>query len=78
MMIYPATEKHIKKYSKQEMKIIHETGVIYQNITKKYIDSLNINTINWVYNVLDHKKEVESIIYEDLDPKLGFMILPDR
>lgn len=30
-----------------------------------------------VYNVLDHKAEVERILYEDADPVSGFMLLPD-
>lgn len=30
-----------------------------------------------VYNVLEHKKEADKIVYEDKDPETGFMILPD-
>jgi len=30
-----------------------------------------------VYNVLEHKKEADKIVYEDKDSKTGFMILPD-
>lgn len=31
----------------------------------------------WVYNILDHKKETERIIFEDPDKELGFILLPD-
>uniref|UniRef100_A0A1B0C0Z1 m7GpppX diphosphatase n=1 Tax=Glossina palpalis gambiensis TaxID=67801 RepID=A0A1B0C0Z1_9MUSC len=31
----------------------------------------------WVYNILDHKQEVERIVYEDPDPETGFILLPD-
>ena len=34
-------------------------------------------TIDWVYNILEHKKESERIVYEDLDPETGFVLLPD-
>ena len=34
-------------------------------------------SLQWVYNILDHKAEVDRIIYEDLDPINGFMLLPD-
>ena len=31
----------------------------------------------WVYNILEHKKEADRIVYEDLDPDCGFILLPD-
>jgi m7GpppX diphosphatase len=34
-------------------------------------------SIEWVYNILEHKSEVDKIIFEDLDPKKGFILLPD-
>lgn len=36
-LIYPATEKHIAKYSMQEVFFVHETAQDWQNITAKYI-----------------------------------------
>ena len=34
-------------------------------------------SLQWAYNILDHKAEVDRIIYEDPDPINGFMLLPD-
>jgi len=34
-------------------------------------------SIQWVYNVLEHKKEADRIVYEDPDPKTGFILAPD-
>lgn len=31
----------------------------------------------WVYNILEHKAEVERIVFEDEDPETGFVLLPD-
>lgn len=31
----------------------------------------------WVYNILDHEKEVDRIVFEDPDDELGFVLLPD-
>lgn len=31
----------------------------------------------WVYNILDHKKEQERVIFEDPSPQTGFVLLPD-
>ena len=30
-----------------------------------------------LYNVIEHKAEVERIVYEDPDPESGFLLLPD-
>ncbi len=37
-LIYPATDKHIKKYTFQEMFIIEESYENYLNLTKKVIE----------------------------------------
>lgn len=36
-IIHPATEKHIEKYSAQNIYMIDETPVIYKNITLPHI-----------------------------------------
>lgn len=75
-MIYPSTEKHINKYVQQSIFVIDETPDIYQNVTLPHLEKEQFS-IDWVYNILDHKSEVEKIIFEDLDPKTGFIMLPD-
>lgn len=45
-------------------------------MTLPYIKSEKF-TIDWVYNILDHKKETERIVYEDPDADSGFVLLPD-
>ena len=30
-----------------------------------------------MYNILEHKTEVERIVYENADPEAGFILLPD-
>ena len=47
-----------------------------QTVTLSYINEEKF-TIDWVYNILEHKKESERIVYEDLDPETGFVLLPD-
>lgn len=36
-IIYPATEKHILKFSSQPMYLVHETDDIYQTLTLPHI-----------------------------------------
>jgi m7GpppX diphosphatase len=74
--IFPATEKHIIKYSEQDLFVLKETPELYEKITLKYIHNEQF-PLDWLYNVLDHKKEQDRIIIEDLDPVNGFMFLPD-
>ncbi|ETL94483.1 hypothetical protein F442_07843 [Phytophthora nicotianae P10297] len=76
-LIYPATERHIQKHTDQNFYMVVETKETYQTITKPYIDSIPVENIEWVYNILDHKSETERVICEDADPRDGFILLPD-
>ncbi|XP_029298251.1 m7GpppX diphosphatase isoform X2 [Cottoperca gobio] len=75
-VVCPATEKHVKKYQRQETFLVEETGEDYQSITLPYIQKQSLS-IQWVYNILEKKAEAERIVYEDLDPDVGFVLLPD-
>lgn len=75
-MIYPATEKHIEKYSICQKYIINETPDLYESITLPYITSSQFS-LDWVYNILEHKQETERIVFEDKHPENGFVLLPD-
>lgn len=60
----------------QEMFFVQETFEEYKNLTLKFINETQLN-LKWVDNILEHKTEVERIIYEDPDPVNGFILLPD-
>ncbi|XP_061582392.1 m7GpppX diphosphatase [Cololabis saira] len=75
-VVFPATEKHVKKYQKQESFLVEETGEYYKSITLPYIQ-LQSFSLQWVYNILEGKAEAERVIYEDPDPVVGFVLLPD-
>ncbi|XP_059495034.1 m7GpppX diphosphatase [Stegostoma tigrinum] len=75
-VVYPATEKHIKKYLKQEMYLVNETAEDYKTITNPYLESHTFS-IQWVYNILEKKAEADRIIYENPDPQDGFLLIPD-
>ncbi|KAG4302568.1 hypothetical protein PCK1_001152 [Pneumocystis canis] len=76
-LIYPASETHIKKYSKQSKFRVEETPEIYELYVKPYVKTMKGPRIQWVYNILDHITEQEHILFEDLDTANGFIILPD-
>lgn len=63
-LIFPATQKHIDKYTASPLRIINETETLYQVVTKPFLASSKFS-IDWVYNILDHEKEADTIVYED-------------
>ena len=48
-LIYPATEKHIAKYSSQETFLIEETPEDYKNITLPFLESEQFTIEVYVY-----------------------------
>ncbi|XP_045887634.1 m7GpppX diphosphatase [Micropterus dolomieu] len=75
-VVCPATEKHIKKYQSQESFLVEETGEDFHSITLPYIQKQSLS-LQWVYNILEKKAEADKIVYEDPDPEVGFVLLPD-
>ncbi|CAK7317642.1 m7GpppX diphosphatase [Vulpes lagopus] len=75
-VVYPATEKHLQKYLRQDLRLVQETGSDYKNITLPYLESQSLS-IQWVYNILDKKAETDRIVFENPDPSDGFVLIPD-
>ncbi|XP_050549200.1 m7GpppX diphosphatase [Daktulosphaira vitifoliae] len=81
-LIYPATQKHILKFSTQPLYLVQETSEIYQDITLPYILG-NSLSLQWVYNCLEYTSEKERIKYDtasenDKDDHInGFLLMPD-
>ncbi|XP_042656512.1 m7GpppX diphosphatase [Tyto alba] len=75
-VVYPATEKHLQKYLRQEVHLVRETWEDYKNITLPFIQSQSFS-IQWVYNILGKKAEADRIIHENPDPCNGFILVPD-
>ncbi|POM64222.1 Scavenger mRNA-decapping enzyme DcpS [Phytophthora palmivora] len=76
-LIYPATERHVRKHTDQNFHMVVETKEAYRMITKPFIDSIPVENIEWVYNILEHKSETERIIFENTHSRNGFILLPD-
>ncbi|MPC17645.1 m7GpppX diphosphatase-like [Portunus trituberculatus] len=75
-VIYPAEKKHILRYEKQPSSFIQETPRLFREVTKRFIETSSFSK-EWIYNILDHKKEVDRIVFEDPDPDIGFILVPD-
>ncbi|KAJ8705984.1 hypothetical protein PYW07_010761 [Mythimna separata] len=75
-IIYPATEKHIAKFSQQESHIVLETPQLYEKLTLPHITKEQFN-LQWVYNILEGKSEQDRIVYDNKCERDGFVLLPD-
>lgn len=80
-LIYPCTEQHVKKYSKQGLRMVVETPQIYtQNIRPYMLAKREQGRLTWVWNIIEGKTEVEDVIYrtpKGRDGDEGFLLLPD-
>lgn len=77
MLIHPATEMHIQKYTKQERHLIQETSSQYRSITEPWILARGAKQLQWVENILEGRSEQDRILFHDKDPNKGFVLLPD-
>ncbi|KAF8934807.1 HIT-like domain-containing protein [Dissophora ornata] len=76
-VIYPATEAHVSKYSRQERRMITETAEVYRTLILPWIEAQPKSRVQWVYNILSGLKETENVLFRDEDPDTGFIVLPD-
>ncbi|XXG94131.1 hypothetical protein Hte_000383 [Hypoxylon texense] len=80
-MICPCTEKHIKKHSRQGYRFVTETPEIYRDKVRPFMEiSREKGHLNWVYNIIEGRKEVEDVIYRTplgRDGDEGFLMLPN-
>jgi m7GpppX diphosphatase len=80
-LIYPCNEGHLKKYSKQGVRIVEETTEVYKKYVKPYMaKKRGGGRLNWVYNIIDGITEVEDVIYrtpKGRDGDEGFLLAPD-
>ncbi|CAK9441938.1 uncharacterized protein LODBEIA_P57720 [Lodderomyces beijingensis] len=76
ILIYPATETHIRKYDSQKLHYVRETPEMYRQFVVPHIEAMKGDRLKWVYNILFHGAESETVIYHD-ESQAGFVLLPD-
>ncbi|XP_055543212.1 m7GpppX diphosphatase-like [Wyeomyia smithii] len=75
-IIYPATERHIVKFSTQKGYLVEETAQDYETVALPHIQKEQLS-LEWLYNILEHRKEKDRIVFEDPSEEIGFILLPD-
>lgn len=81
-LIYPCTNRHIKKYSPQLIRIVTETPFIYNSYVRPYMQRKRSDgSLNWVFNILEERTEQDDIVFRDpgqgANSDDGFLLLPD-
>jgi len=80
-IIYPCTDQHVKKYSKQGVRFVTETPQIYRDRVRPYMQAKrDEGRLNWVFNIIEGRSEVEDVIYRTplgAAGDEGFLLLPD-
>ena len=81
-LIYPCTDKHLKKYSPQTARMVTETPAIYKQHVRPYMQQMrDEGRLNWVFNILEGRKEQEDILLrdpgQDSSREEGFLLAPD-
>jgi m7GpppX diphosphatase len=77
-LIWPCTEKHIAKYTPQRTRRVTETPEIYAKQVRPYMAAQReAGQLNWVFNILEGRKEQDDIWYKEADEVDGFLLMPD-
>lgn len=75
-VIAPASPRQIIRARVEERILVRETPELYQQVLGPLAEEIRKDgrSIQWVYNILDHKKEVDRIVFEE--PPLPLLPLP--
>ncbi|GAV99744.1 scavenger mrna decapping enzyme [Lentinula edodes] len=72
-VICPATDVHVRKYTKQKSILVQETPELYRRIIAPYIANLPPERTRWVTEILAGRSEQDKVLYSSSD----YIILPD-
>ncbi|KAG7093552.1 hypothetical protein E1B28_007222 [Marasmius oreades] len=72
-IVCPATEVHVKKYSKQLSILVQETPALYQHIVEPFISRFPAARTQWVTEILEGRAEQDKILFASEE----VIILPD-
>lgn len=80
-LIYPCSDAHVLKYSKQGARSVTETPALYRDAVRPYMRrQREQGRLNWVFNILEGRTEADDVIYRTPPGAAGdegFVLLPD-
>ncbi|KAL1744262.1 HIT-like domain-containing protein [Schizophyllum fasciatum] len=72
-LIFPATEAHIRKYTKQRYTMVKETPETYEAVVRPFILNVPRSRTQWVMDILEGRSEQDKVLFDCAD----FILLPD-
>ncbi|EFX05619.1 mRNA decapping hydrolase [Grosmannia clavigera kw1407] len=80
-LIWPCTAQHVKKYSRQGVRLVTETAALYRDRVRPFVQAQrDAGRLGWVFNIIEGRREAEDVIYRTpygAQPLEGFLLLPD-
>lgn len=79
-LIFPCTDKHIKKYSFQQLRSVTETPEIYLKYVRPFMSKCREEgRLNWVFNIIEGRSEQENVLYrsQEAEKNDDYLLLPD-
>ena len=79
-LIWPCTEKHVRKYAFQQTRYVVETPEVYRRFVRPYMRRCREEgRLNWVFNILEGRSEQENVLFRfnEGEMKDHFLLLPD-
>lgn len=77
ILIYPASEKHMRKHRQVPLHLVRESGHQFSNVTKPFLERGEMFAAHWVENILTGRTESERVVVDNPDSDVGYVILPD-
>lgn len=74
--ISPCTDRQIERCRRKPFVTLRETGELYLKYTKPWMDEIlsNEKSLQWLYNIIEGKKEQELVLLDFGDTDNGFLI----
>ncbi|KAK5165209.1 uncharacterized protein LTR77_009307 [Saxophila tyrrhenica] len=79
-LIYPCTEKHVRKYSFQQLRSVRETPEVYERFVRPYMRRCREEgRLTWVFNILEGRSEQENVLFKSQagEERDDYLLLPD-
>lgn len=80
-LIYPCSNAHVAKYSRQRVRVVTETPAVYRDAVHPFMErKRDEGRLNWVFNIIEGKEEMADVIYRTPLGQAGdegFLLLPD-
>lgn len=79
-LIYPCTDKHIKKYSFQQFRSVTETPEVYRKYVRPYMSNCREEgRLDWIFNIIEGRSEQENVLYRSQEENKNndYLLLPD-